>query len=76
MPATHSQIAAAQDVSQNSGFIVVTQAATITHPSTWNVTGPFSISRCNDASASYLNGTIADVQTWQTALTPTQVVGA
>jgi Concanavalin A-like lectin/glucanases superfamily/Ricin-type beta-trefoil lectin domain len=52
------------------------QAATVAFTSAWSATGPFSIGRSKyngNLTADILNGTVADVQTWQAALSPPQV---
>ena len=56
-------------------YIDGTQAATTTLTSPWNATGAFTIGRShyNGAATDYLDGTIANVQTWPTALTASQI---
>lgn len=50
------------------------QAASTSFTSAWNATGAFTIGRSkyNGNSTDALNGTVADAQTWQTALTAAQ----
>jgi hypothetical protein len=50
------------------------EAATTSAPG-WTATGPFTIGRAfyNGSRANYLNGSVADVQTWTSALTAAQI---
>jgi hypothetical protein len=50
-------------------------SATTTHTTTWSATGDLTIGagQYNSAITGYFKGHIADVQTWNTALTPVQI---
>lgn len=75
--ATWNHLVGVYDATAQTATLYVNnvQVASVSYTSAWNATGTFTIGRgqYNGSAVNHLNGTIADVQTWQSALTAAQV---